>query len=596
MDNIFPNVDTREDIAVSLDIKLKWLTYVLYGIKEEMKYSSFQIPKKSGGFREICAPCEELKQIQRKLAKLLYNYQQEVWAAQDNKLGKNRRRVLSHGFEKNRGIKTNAVSHIRKRYVINMDLENFFDSFHIGRVCGFFEKNRDYQIGHKAAATIAHLVCYRRTLPQGAPTSPVITNLICQTLDIHLWKIAKEYRLDYTRYADDLTFSTNDSHFLERFENFLRDVTNEIQKMGFAVNEKKTRILFRDSKQTVTGLVVNQKIHVDREYYRKTRAMAFNLYTKGEFFIDDVSGTIQQLEGRFAFIYQIERFNKYPFLNLSEYPETEDWNADKDYIESKQIVKNFNLREKDYQEFLFYKNFYANEKPLILCEGKTDAVYLKAAMRSLYAEYPNLVKKGGNPDKPKYSYAVSFFRRTTTIQTLFECSPTGASAYDYIVQCFSNSNKRDWIPLLYNRFRDLTGRMPKHPVVILLDHEWEKDKPLKQFFNIHKLANQKSLLENQLFCKVVENANLYLMTYKLLPGKDSCEIEDLLPKHILEIEIEGRTFDPHEKKGDPEHFGKKTMAQYVTKHQSNIDFSAFKSVFDTLNELISDYEQEQIQE
>lgn len=94
---------------------------------------------------------------------------------------------------------------------------------------------------------------------------------------MHLLSFAKRYRLDYTRYADDITFSTNDRAFLETWDSFYAELEKKIRKAGFSLNEKKTRITYRDSKQVVTGLVVNKKISVDHAYCRKVRAMAHSL-------------------------------------------------------------------------------------------------------------------------------------------------------------------------------------------------------------------------------------------------------------------------------------------------------------------------------
>ena len=154
-------------------------------------------------------------------------------------------------------------------------MENFFDSFHFGRVRGFFLKNRDYQFADEVVATIANLCCYKGKLPQGAPSSPIITNLISNVMDMRLLKIAKKYKLDYTRYADDLTFSTNDRKFLEIQEQFYQEVAKEIESSGFKINDKKTRLQFRDSRQEVTGVIVNKKLNVNRDYYKRTRAMAY---------------------------------------------------------------------------------------------------------------------------------------------------------------------------------------------------------------------------------------------------------------------------------------------------------------------------------
>ena len=264
----FPDVTDRKDIADLLNIRLKALTYILFIKGTADCYKSFSIPKRSGGVRIINAPNDELKAIQSKLADRLWKYQQEIW----NK--ENIHPNLAHGFIKGKSIFSNASIHRNKRYILNLDLSDFFPSIHFGRVCGYFEKNKYFKLPHEAALTIAQIACYNGCLPQGAPSSPIISNLICQTLDIHLMKLGKQFRMDYSRYADDITFSTNNHTFLECYDSFIEQVTAEIVRMGFLVNEKKTRLIYRGSKQTVTGLVVNKKINIDRDFYRTTRAMA----------------------------------------------------------------------------------------------------------------------------------------------------------------------------------------------------------------------------------------------------------------------------------------------------------------------------------
>lgn len=249
--NYFPLVDDREDVADLLRIPLKTLTYILYVKGTDNCYKTFEIPKKAGGTRAICAPSEELKTIQKRLADCLWDYQKDIWGKES--IHPN----LSHGFIKGKSIFSNASIHKNKRYVLNLDLVDFFNTIHFGRVCGYFEKNRYFRLAHEAAVTLAQLTCYKGSLPQGAPSSPIITNLICQVLDFHLLKIAKDFHADYTRYADDLTFSTNDHAFLNNYERFLSRITLEIERNGFSVNTQKTRLQFRNSKQIVTGLVVN---------------------------------------------------------------------------------------------------------------------------------------------------------------------------------------------------------------------------------------------------------------------------------------------------------------------------------------------------
>jgi len=204
------NIATRNEFADYLNIKRKTLTYVLYEAGVNSFYQSFDIPKKDGSARHIYAPTGALKTIQKKLADALYDYQKNIKSETNIKTN------ISHAFEKEKGIITNAQIHRNKRYIICLDLKDYFESFHFGRVMGFFENNRNYKLSHEVAVIIAQIACYNGFLPQGAPSSPVITNLISQIMDSHLLKICKKYHLDYTRYADDLTFSTNDKNFLDK--------------------------------------------------------------------------------------------------------------------------------------------------------------------------------------------------------------------------------------------------------------------------------------------------------------------------------------------------------------------------------------------
>lgn len=204
------DIETRNQLADFLNIPRKQLSYLLYIKGINNLYSSFEIHKKSGGIRKINAPSEDLSDIQRKLAESLY----------EHNMKQKRKNNISHAFEKNKSIITNAKIHRNKRYVLNIDLEDFFESFHFGRVRGFFNKNNNFLLPIEVATVIAQITCYQGKLPQGAPSSPVITNLICEILDHRISKVAKKFKLNYTRYADDLTFSTNDKYFLEQQTEF----------------------------------------------------------------------------------------------------------------------------------------------------------------------------------------------------------------------------------------------------------------------------------------------------------------------------------------------------------------------------------------
>lgn len=411
----FCDITSRNELADFLEIPRQKLTYVLYVKKIENCYNSFEIQKKNGGIRIIKSPSDDLKSTQKKLASELWKYQLDILRSHNTKSN------ISHGFEKGKSIITNAKLHRNKKYVLNIDLQNFFDSFHFGRIRGYFEKNREYALPIEVATVIAQLTCYEGSLPQGAPTSPIITNLICQILDNRLLKISKKYKLDYTRYADDLTFSTNNKEFIKLKDEFLLVIQKEIERAGFKINEKKTRFLYKDSQQKVTGLIVNQKINIAQEYYRMTKAMAHSLYTKGEFTIDGHSGTIEQLEGRFSFINQLVWYNNKLDDEIHEFG-------------------TLTGREREFKRFLFYKYFYGNSTPMVVTEGKTDARYLKSALKSLHKEYPNLVTKSKDG---QFKFKITFLKRTKRLQYFLGIRLDGADTIQNIYKYFIDGKARE---------------------------------------------------------------------------------------------------------------------------------------------------------
>lgn len=555
------NIKTRNDFAKFIGVKLQTLTYLLYIKKIDNCYNTLEIPKKNGDTRTICVPNKNLKKVQKKLYNKLSTYYDEI-KTQNNFTSK-----ISHVFEKNRSIVTNAEVHKNKRYVVNLDLLDFFPSINFGRVRSYFIKNNYFEINDDIATILAQLTCYKGTLPQGAPTSPLIANMICNIMDIRILKIAKKYRLDYTRYADDLTFSTNNKYFLNDYDKFLEDIKNIIHRSGFELNSKKTRLLFSNSRQEVTGLVVNKKISVPKEYYKNTRAMAHSLYKNGYFLIDDEVGTIEQLEGRFSFINQINLYN---------------------IDNKKKDMWHLNSKEKQYQKFMIYKTFYANEKPLIITEGKTDVLYIKAALKKYYKYFPNLITK---KDNGNFVFHVNFFKRKQKHSYYLNLVKDGADTIKNIYSnCYIKTKNNKNITTVHD-FKKLRGERETNPVILIFDNEMvsNKDRPLKKFLNEIKVnASQKDKLKENLYINICDN--LYLCTYQL-NNKEACEIEieDLFPADVLEHEINGRKFSKKDSTHDNGFYGKNEFSQYVYSNYESIDFSNFISLLSAINEIIELY-------
>lgn len=266
----FLAIKTREELAEFLEIKDASLRYFLYCDKEDL-YRSFQIPKRNGKFRSISAPCKNLRNVQQKLLDVL----NEIYIA----------KICVYGFVRGRNITQNAEKHTNRRYILNIDLKDFFTQIHFGRVVGALT-SKPICLKHDVAVMVAQLACFRSVLPQGAPTSPILTNIVCRTLDNQLLTFARHNYCTYTRYADDITFSSNRMsrnvvELSDKEVSLSTGLYEIIQRNGFIVNDEKVKLSYRHSHQEVTGLTVNEKVNVNRIYIRNLRAVISNCISKG---------------------------------------------------------------------------------------------------------------------------------------------------------------------------------------------------------------------------------------------------------------------------------------------------------------------------
>lgn len=253
-------------------IKKQYLTWYAYHAKD--KYTQFKIPKKNGSERIINAPEKRLKSILKPLNIIL----QCVHMPSSN----------VHGFVWNRSVATNASRHVGKNYVFNIDLENFFHSIHQARIWKRLQLP-PFKLGggkEPVARLIASLTCHdfgleKNVLPQGAPTSPTITNIICEKLDRKLLGLAKRFNVQYTRYADDITFSSNHNVY-QKDSDFITELERIVKEQGFTINPSKTRLQKRGYKQEVTGIIVNEKLNVPRHYIKQLRMSIHLLEQYGE--------------------------------------------------------------------------------------------------------------------------------------------------------------------------------------------------------------------------------------------------------------------------------------------------------------------------
>ncbi|MCS4304839.1 reverse transcriptase family protein [Chryseobacterium sp. BIGb0232] len=277
---VFENIlDFSQKSGYSLSV-IKYLAFHRR-VSKKSHYHIFEISKKSGGKRKISAPKSQLKGFQQ-------------WIL-DNILNKISVGEVVHGFTAKKSIVTNAEPHLGKDIIINIDLQDFFPSISYKRVKGLFVK-----LGYsEQLATIFALACTHahteealldgvkyfvhkgdRFLPQGSPASPAISNSIAYKLDKRLQGLALKLGFVYTRYADDLTFSTNDDNE-QNINKLLYFVKQIIKDENFTVHPDKLHIMRRKHQQKVTGIVVNEKLNVERNKLRKFRALLHNIEVNG---------------------------------------------------------------------------------------------------------------------------------------------------------------------------------------------------------------------------------------------------------------------------------------------------------------------------
>lgn len=249
-----PNWTHDQGIPILKDVHLHCAEYVygkwVAGRNMDDLYSVSKIPKRSGGERQIEAPCVSLKMVQKGILKEVF--------------GEARHHEACHGFRTKHSIVTNASPHVGKDVVLNLDLKDFFPSITAGRVYGIY---KSFVGENKYARFLTDVSVFNGRLPQGAPTSPMIANLACLRLDRRLSGLAEKNGMDYTRYADDLTFSGSESIIA-----YIPAMKRIIAEEGFKLALPKLRIHRKGSHQEVTGLTVNERVSVPRAIRRRLRA------------------------------------------------------------------------------------------------------------------------------------------------------------------------------------------------------------------------------------------------------------------------------------------------------------------------------------
>lgn len=237
------------------------------------RYKQFKIKKKSGKLRQISAPRTQSFMMMLSAVNVMLR---SIYTPSE----------YAMGFASGRSVVTNASVHIGMNYVFNIDLKDFFPSIHQARVWKRLQVP-PFNFPQPIANLVAGLCCMKDSredgdgnirdvfvLPQGAPTSPVITNMICDRMDFYLSRLAKRFGLNYTRYADDITFSS--MHYVYRKDGkFMMELQRIINEQGFTINEDKIRLQKKGARQEVTGIIVSDKLNVAQKYVRDIRNILY---------------------------------------------------------------------------------------------------------------------------------------------------------------------------------------------------------------------------------------------------------------------------------------------------------------------------------
>ena len=329
-----------------------------------------------------------------------------------------------------------------------------------------------------------------------------------------------------------------------------RELANTVKRAGFVINSLKTRMQYRDSRQEVTGLVVNQKINVRREYRHNVRAMVHSLLKSGSFetlvpgkdasgnlIMKMESGTLEQLNGMLGFIGHTDLYNKKKAEQTFEKP-------------------NLSKKEATYRKFLLYREFYAGERPVIICEGGTDNVYLVHAIRRLAASFPDLAQIA--PDG-KITLKVRLYKHSGTNTARIVDLGDGGSA-----------SLAKFIGTYHKEVGKFTAPGQNHAVVVIYDN----DSGATAINSIIKQLTTGEVTGIEPFVRIVRN--LYAVRTPPTAAARQSKIEDFFEQAVKATVIEGKTFSDGNAFDSTRHYGKSVFAHKVVRPGADtISFDGF---------------------
>ncbi len=243
--------------------RLKWIA-----CHQREFYRSFSIPKANGKSRDILAPDDQILTMQRWIFRRILNQ------------GKPHK--FATAFIRGQSILNNARPHLGRKVVVRLDIKDFFPSITHRQVRKVFEK---FGYPYRVAVLLANICTVDGRLPQGAPTSPMLSNLVCQKMDKRFAWLRHDVKFRYSRYADDMIFSSDN----DKFPSIIPFLKQIVREEGFEPNEDKIKIMRRGQRQTVTGVVVNEQLNLSRKHVRKLRAAVDRHFKAGPESVEMVS-------------------------------------------------------------------------------------------------------------------------------------------------------------------------------------------------------------------------------------------------------------------------------------------------------------------
>jgi len=562
----FLEVETDRELASVLSTAYKTLKYNLYKVHDEYKYEVFEIKKRNGGIRRICAPISGIKRLQRNLAIILNHLHSPKFCV--------------HGYVKERSIITNAKSHINKRIVVNIDLKDFFPSINFGRVRGLF-MSYPFNFDSKVSTVLAQICCFDGCLPQGAPSSPMLSNYICYSLDNQLLRLARECKVNYSRYADDITFSTNLKELpseigtIKESTLFLSDrLTYIIEDNGFAVNREKIRFAFKSNRQEVTGLIVNKRINLNRKYIRHVRAM---IHAWEKYGIDNAA---------------IEHFQKYNFKNkkVNNYSHSfiNELSGKIGYIghvkgKENSVYRSLFKRVKALDPEIripLPKNVLDSNTSIIFCEGITDGMHLTSALSYFKS-------KGEFVELDIYFYQYTKDIEINNDRLLKACQTRNALKRSNRIEIYLFD--RD-VPNINNKVADLP----------LLYRSWGKNiysmlLPVPSHRSFDEICIEHYYTDEEIKTKTKKGFRIYLSNeFDKITGKHLTEEEIIYPNTSHLKASHPRIIDDNVQKlsiGKNIALPKRLFAEYISRGNGDfkkISFENFRGVFEQISQIVKE--------